>query len=525
MLNNLSRILSDTEGRIASILVVLNPNDRVEITPDNLENSFAGHFLKRGIEVQVVAGRKHTADVRIGGIIRMDDGRVQLPFRACIPNNFRQTSGFGDEKELVDWLWSSLPLSREFPILKKRGEPDVDSSTMPLMDRYELQQTLRRVHGEHLYFVTAPRPMWTNASGDIQVTSTDALSEEWGKMDLHDVEDTLNCFFQHVRGYWYGWDAGLDMDLNEVDRIRKVTVLSRSLQPIKGYPQDQITVRSTFPCETELSLRLKEEVDDLQFYTHFLPLASWSNEQEKLTVEGGNMFVSDNLVFIGADDRSKFEKLSRIELLSTSTLVSELVFGSPTQAKVIWIGTNENRPRHYRQEVGKQPVYHIDLFFHPIGLLDGGKKFTFLFAMPDRASIFPHYDRRWNTTVDAYVKFFEDTLKKLEEDICAADLEPDPIKIPLAVQCNARQFDVAGYSAFCNGFVEKYQGQVDYLFPCFHPEQKVVAPPIYALQQRAVALIREHNGIQVEEVIDFHMNIRSLSDAGARCKSKVIRRC
>lgn len=98
-------------------------------------------------------------------------------------------------------------------------------------------------------------------------------------------------------------------------------------------------------------------------------------------VQGGNMFVLEDLVFIGADELTRYEKnrVARTRIGATDSekhnigyAVSKSVYGRTfNDQKVIWVGSN--RP-HFSQRLpdssSYQPFYHIDICFHPLGIID-----------------------------------------------------------------------------------------------------------------------------------------------------------
>lgn len=117
-------------------------------------------------------------------------------------------------------------------------------------------------------------------------------------------------------------------------------------------------------------------------------------DQERLQdIAGGNMFIVDDVVFIGKnnlkkyrDSETAFENLSPSDNSRSSieNAIKESVFGRPNYGKLIWVGTNEMIESQSDGDCIEQfqPLYHIDLFFHPIGRVDSKSPYTILIAKP-----------------------------------------------------------------------------------------------------------------------------------------------
>jgi hypothetical protein len=199
---------------------------------------------------------------------------------------------------------------------------------------------------------------------------------------------------------------------------------------------------------------------------------------EELPMKGGNYFFMDGMVFIGSDELRNFKrcsnwagKLGLDTTASTKEIEKALVerFDEEGEEKfVIWLGDTVNRLERLNcssriPESGTQPIFHIDMFFHP--LYASGDTVHYLFALPQDSL---HKTGNWSEHNWETFKIIKDGLEIVEKQVkqILSDnrMVPKPCYIPLLVNFHDGQSN-AGFVSFANGLVSAKDGHILYLMP------------------------------------------------------------
>jgi len=250
------------------------------------------------------------------------------------------------------------------------------------------------------------------------------------------------------------------------------------------YVQDQYVVRSSGSTHRLYARNRPRFYNDLkrllQSYASRICGRSVSTvELEDLAIKGGNYAIRNNLVFIGADVASYylscenhwravgFEEKPTIGQLEQALFQS---FSGERDGKVIWVGDGDPDTTLWYDcavEIPEnslaQPLYHIDLFFHPLGLETETDTFHYIIAtMID--SLHP------DTVVKAprYINLKERlalTDQKLQMALRQIGLVPKPITVPFGF---AHTKNNEFFIAFANGHSERLKnGTFRFLMPSY----------------------------------------------------------
>ncbi len=198
---------------------------------------------------------------------------------------------------------------------------------------------------------------------------------------------------------------------------------------------------------------------------------------DSLAIRGGNYFVRDSVVFIGSDVASYYRYCqnwwsslgfnSRPSMDSLEHALGNLIIGKP-QSKVVWVGdgspdviTPFDCNRQPPESSVTQPIYHIDLFFHPLGTMRGGNDFYYVIALLTDSL---HSDSTTNRGDYKDVKRrLTATADSLRIRLHSLGFEPCPIVVPLVFYGGSDMG--SAYIAFANGISEKTDSGFRYLMP------------------------------------------------------------
>lgn len=173
-------------------------------------------------------------------------------------------------------------------------------------------------------------------------------------------------------------------------------------------------------------------------------------------IAGGNMIVYQQLAFIGAD-----ELLGREEVDMRKAIFDN----EKDESFVFWIGTGTDAENTYDAGKGFQPMFHIDLFFHPLGFINkqATREFHFLFAnLPENG----HLSESQKPYYDALRLRLRNTLQKLCSDLIDAKFVPIAHQVDLGVYYElGGRIPSAWYSTFLNGISEIRDGSTRFYFP------------------------------------------------------------
>lgn len=189
-----------------------------------------------------------------------------------------------------------------------------------------------------------------------------------------------------------------------------------------------------------------------------------SCEEPLSDLQGGNMFVVDEYVFIGKDYlwtnlRDDIRVDSKVTVFEQEVL--KRVFPNPTGKKVVWVGTSEACQRFLTiVDIGKdfyQPIYHIDLFFHPLGRIGNDDKFFFIFGNPYLEGESNSVSSDNQEILDSAMT---NTLSNLIEHL-GGDSAIQCLSVPLSVQYKGGL--IRKYSRYINGVSEMRSGKLHFL--------------------------------------------------------------
>ena len=257
------------------------------------------------------------------------------------------------------------------------------------------------------------------------------------------------------------------------------------LKVIKGlvsrYARDQYHVRQSSEC---LGVRLRPYWDSglmelMQRYASQICDCGTQPSPESLAVKGGNLAVRKRVALVGADVgtyymscdnwsrslgfKSHPKRLSTIEKLLARQMTGD------TSAKLLWVG--QQRPdtvidfdcnRHPPEVAFIQPIYHIDLFLHPLGNLKGSDTFYYVFGL---------LNDDWHDPITVNDQRYREiqrnlllTEQRLKHDLTRIGQTPKAIYVPMVFRISGSDRKQE-YIAFANGLSENLGNRFRYLMP------------------------------------------------------------
>lgn len=372
-----------------------------------------------------------------------------------------------------------LPLAQgsDFQLLKiKQGNQVMRFDTLSLDSKLELLIYL----GDSLDAVRWNGSTWENSVIDISPISSDLVldsvlmkdaSELWRskttarKKSKRANERTVYIDWKYVCGTADVYACSTDI-----------------LTYLRQYAQDQYAVREGVSCLRAVNKPWHQHTLQHQRHRYGLQLCGCSdtyskkNTLEKIPVKGGNYFVRNGIVFMGAEIARCFRRCqnwsstigldegAQPEQINDS--LRHYMVGNNSKA-VIWVGHNRpnwnatcNCSGYPYEGTSEQPLYHIDLFFHPFGIKKGTDTLTYILALlnnewHDESVIqTPQYQR--------LQKNLKSTDSLLQADILKMNLIPKPIYVPLIYgKRPGKDF----YIAFANGHSSATSSGYQYLLP------------------------------------------------------------
>lgn len=197
-----------------------------------------------------------------------------------------------------------------------------------------------------------------------------------------------------------------------------------------------------------------------------------STDIDFMPMEGGNYFVREGISFVGVNDVVRFLSCDKwsdiidVERSDTSEVlkgISRLSYGNRyIGQKLVVVGSQLSECVSYQPNCGSgskkgcQPVYHIDLFFHPLGAIDTAQPKDFYYyqaVVVDSLLSHPSSDTfNWNR-IRKLQSEIGDTFRNLESDLLRAGFVPCPVQIPLLAYFSSEESSGGpmGYVAFING--------------------------------------------------------------------------
>ena len=223
-----------------------------------------------------------------------------------------------------------------------------------------------------------------------------------------------------------------------------------------------------------------EKTNDWASWLRSTPCTGNSQGDLLCAVAGGNMFVTSDVVFLGTDEQNKLlnnrqvidslglSNTRNINISYVNNALLSAVYGDPTGKRVVWVGTEGTTKTFSINYTGagkeaRQPIYHIDLFFNPIGRVsDSNMDFYYLIGVPFG------FGKYANTSTKAAE--LKRSLDKINQAIAGSltsfGYNPKPIEIPVGVNYEYKdKYEVVMFVAFCNGIFERRNDTLNYLLP------------------------------------------------------------
>lgn len=252
---------------------------------------------------------------------------------------------------------------------------------------------------------------------------------------------------------------------------------------------------------------------------------------DSLAIRGGNYFVRDSVVFIGSDVASYYRHCenwwsslgfnSKPSMDSLEQALGNLITRKP-QSKVIWVGdgspdviTPFDCNRQPPESSVTQPIYHIDLFFHPLGTMNGTIDFHYVIAM-----LTDSLHAASTIKLDEYGNVkdrLRATADSLEIRLRNLGFEPCPIVVPLVFYGGSAMG--SAYIAFANGISEKTDSGFRYLMPDYLNSGSFK----YEKQYEATRLIAE-KALKAARVDVVRITANYGMVSALNCMTKVLRR-
>jgi hypothetical protein len=261
---------------------------------------------------------------------------------------------------------------------------------------------------------------------------------------------------------------------------------------------------------------------------------------DPLPIKGGNYAVNGNLAFIGMDELSNFLTCRNwagalgLELPTTREAIEEklvgLMLGGDTTGRVIWVGDelvgglsplpdgDESPCNDPPVEQQYQPVYHTDLFFHPLGHLRGSKKWSYVISTLEDDL---HPLARWRRADGDHVTQYHALKKRMKlqadrlyKDLKDLGIDPDPVAVPLLV--DFMNGEIGDYVAFANGVSEHTGSAVRYFMPDYFWKD---GDGLYVRARSRAKASLESRGVSVLLIPDSYTATSAL-----HCKVKVMKR-
>jgi hypothetical protein len=441
--------------------------------------------------------------------------------------NNKAASGIANRDSLAAVLASLLPLSAtsEFKLIVI-GDTHLDFDSLSLRDRMEILIVLNGV--------------------------LDTMRFETGKWenDIFSIESKGTGFIPV--------DTVLAKEFAEFNRTAKSAFVSDDTF-VRVIPMDNICRDLRWPfesCTTTVKREMSLYPQD-QFYTRegrtglvAINRPNWSLAQkrlmhafsmhlcreteeiaalEDLAIKGGNFFVREGVAFIGAQALSYYcscphwaASLGLAPYPSKEDIERKLacqMTGSDT-GKVVWVGhasgdvvdLNIACAGYPEEDNTYQPVYHIDLFFHPIGHIDSTKDWYYIIAQA--VDSLNQEETLSNPNYDTLKVNLEMARKELFDSIQSLGLVPKEILIPLLVNYLGKD-DKPEYIAFANGQSEVNGSKVRY----FMPEYDLSGLDFrHYFTARDIAISRLESALSDPTIVN--LKYRYINDAALHCMSK-----
>lgn len=209
-----------------------------------------------------------------------------------------------------------------------------------------------------------------------------------------------------------------------------------------------------------------------------------------LDLQGGNLFVLDDLAIIGKDelyrkytDTSNLKVRKRIEALGLEA--DQPFLGDSVKSRIarklgvrdlFWFGVDEKVYCTEKNDSFYQPFYHLDVFFHPIRVerKRNAKRLKCLIGRPDPDQIiFPSYwdekKRKKHTpsckrTLQSVNLNIDIALSDLKETLKVKGITLCPIEIPIVCKMDSDSA-IKRLTPYCNGLIDFDDKSSTYYLP------------------------------------------------------------
>jgi hypothetical protein len=433
-------------------------------------------------------------------------------------------SGEGISDSILELL--PLHLVGSFHLLRFEDE-SVRYDSLSIPDRLAVTLAL----GNQLTSLEWKNGRWEN--GNLSVESTDA-SKSFKDADTSKAKS----LWQNQKSGKHLSDSVVYINLKMICENHQTDSACREeiIENLSIYTQDEFVVRKHGNCLTARNRphwtpRIKRF---MQCYASQLCDCVTNScddlPYDSLALKGGNYFVRGDLVFIGSDVASYYREceqwwktlgfMRKPSMHEVELSLAKLFTGS-TFGKIIWVGDGapdtlliHNCSGHPLEDSYVQPLYHIDLFFHPLGVGASRDTFYYIMAAP--------VDSLHPNSIVTSVRYVElkkrlaQTNERLVLSLRDAGLVPKPVVVPFGfAQTRSKEF----FIAFANGHSERLEdGSFRYLLPDYlNPSSLNFNDQDYGeSRDRAVTALKGAGIVVIP--IQYHYGYQS----ALHCMSKVL---
>ena len=520
-----SGLLVDNKGGIDKILMLSGGNSRFSEYFVKHKDKFGPCVIYPITNRIAFFSQEYYSDSLLGYAISIkpEPGWANYDgFSADTPNQIRDRDGNPvDLENLAVWLEVNMPFGKKFNLIVEGGDT-IDLNELDPLDRVILASSYEGYLEDT-----------TNESGEIEWKVT--------KSGYTDIRVISNLRRNEVAPFYAEKVSKVDSSLSinekvkllraqvvfnaelrrviamEVERIgvaAGISVSSLFLNTISCFCDYSINRNCSVPCVFDIRGELSSYFQDIFHVRNFadnqfqlntadanrcvnaeytasliqlLTCKGSKSEKDAICgIAGGNMYVTENVAFIGRDELEKL-KVTQTSWLNdgngnpitdekaiTNKLLS-LLYANPKGKKLVWVGPLNTIYKHSvtKAEAGdsvKQPVYHIDLFFHPLGQMSVNNPNEYYYLIADPINVSGYRDDR---TAIAYLdSVITETAKLIDSELKAMSLIPKPIELPLGVKYKGersgnkpKSFHVAEFFSSLNGLVELENDTMTYYYP------------------------------------------------------------
>jgi len=310
---------------------------------------------------------------------------------------------------------------------------------------------------------------------------------------------------------------------------------------LSQWAQDEYLVRES---SSQMLPRLRFDRPEsqqrrLQVYSGQLCGNVLKSSVPSLPLQGGNLFYCDSILFIGTDEIVNFKSCKNWAStigVKDADAVDDIFNGLSCHVaggvarKVVMVGY----PIPSKQDsipcegmiLGSrhQPIFHIDMFFHPLGQLDSGgvQMFYYIIAEPI-APVGRKWSKSQQQAFDAISRGVRVSDTLVGKQLSDLGLTPRPVKLPLMVDFVTGNPNPR-FIAFANGHSSKTEDGFKFYMPSYEEGQMVRFPHLDWSAYQALELQAKDAliGTGVVSVIELRGYFNETS--AVHCQSIVIER-